>query len=183
MMPTMALSDVPTAVPADDAVTALHREQYRALVRLAGLLLHDRGASEEVVQDAFVQLHLRWRRLEDRDKAAAWLRSAVLNGARSRLRHLEVRRRHAPDGSRGEGHESAEDVALARSSHDRMVAALRTLPPRQREAVVLRYYLDLSEAEMAAAMGVSTGSVKTHLHRGLAALQTRIDGREVEGTP
>ena len=183
MMPTMALPELPTASRADDLVAALHRDQYRALVRLAGLLLHDPGASEEVVQDAFVQLHLRWRRLRDPDKAAAWLRSAVLNGARSRLRHLEVRRRHAPHARGDEGHESAEDAALARGTHDRLVAALRTLPVRQREAVVLRYYLDLSEAEMAAAMGVSAGSVKTHLHRGLAALHTRIEGREAEGTP
>ena len=181
MMPTMARPDVPTSAHADDLVTALNREQYGALVRLAGLLLHDRGASEEVVQDAFVQLHLRWRRLRDPEKAAAWLRSAVLNGARSRLRHLEVRRRHAQGGPLVEGDESAEDAALTRGSHHRMVAALRTLPPRQREAVVLRYYLDLSEAEMAAAMGVSAGSVKTHLHRGLAALHTRIEGREAEG--
>ena len=177
MMPTMAHPDLPPLAADDGVIGELHREHYRALVRLAGLLLHDQGASEEVVQDAFVQLHLRWRRLHDPDKAPAWLRSAVLNGARSRLRHLEVRRRHAPDGAEGVGYESAEDAALARSSSDRMVAALRTLPARQREAVVLRFYLDLSEAEMAAAMGVSAGSVKTHLHRGLAALETRIEGR------
>ncbi len=181
MMPTMALPDVPTPAHADELVAALHREQYGALVRLAGLLLHDRGASEEVVQDAFVQLHLRWRRLRDPEKAAAWLRSAVLNGARSRLRHLEVGRRHASRTSPVGGHESAEDVALARGSHQGVVAALQALPPRQREAVVLRYYLDLSEAEMATAMGVSAGSVKTHLHRGLAALHTRIESREAEG--
>ncbi len=181
MMPTMAHHDLPAVAGDDGVIGDLHREHYRALVRLAGLLLHDQGASEEVVQDAFVQLHLRWRRLQDPDKAAAWLRSTVLNGARSRLRHLEVRRRHAPQGSPDVGHESAEDAVLARSSHERMVAALRTLPARQREAVVLRFYLDLSEAEMAAAMGVSAGSVKTHLHRGLAALQSRIEGQHPEG--
>lgn len=177
MMPTMADPDLPAVAGSDGVIGDLHREHYRDLVRLAGLLLHDQGASEEVVQDAFVQLHLRWRRLRDVDKAPAWLRSAVLNGARSRLRHLEVRRRHAGDSAAGAGHESAEDAALARGSSDRIVAALRTLPARQREAVVLRFYLDLSEAEMAAAMGVSAGSVKTHLHRGLSALQTRIEGR------
>ena len=177
MMPTMAHPDLPSVAGGDGVLGDLHREHYRALVRLAGLLLHDQGASEEVVQDAFVQLHLRWRRLRDPEKAPAWLRSTVLNGARSRLRHLEVRRRHEPDAGAGAGYESAEDAALARDSSDRLLAALRTLPARQREAVVLRFYLDLSEAEMAAAMGVSAGSVKTHLHRGLAALQTRIEGR------
>ena len=180
-MPTMALPDVPVAVRVDDVVAALHREHYRPLVRLAGLLLHDRGASEEVVQDAFVQLHLKARRLRDPEKAAAWLRSTVLNGARSRLRHLEVRRRHQPAPGRATS-ASAEDAALAGDAQQRVLAALRTLPPRQREAVVLRFYLDLSEAEMAAAMGVSTGSVKTHLHRGLAALQSRIDDQDTEGT-
>lgn len=180
-MPTMALPDVPVAVGPDDVVASLHRAHYRALVRLAGLLLHDRGASEEVVQDAFVQLHLKARRLRDPDKAAAWLRSAVLNGARSRLRHIEVRRRHQRTAS-GATSRSAEDAVLAGDAQERLVAALRTLPARQREAVVLRFYLELSEAEMAAAMGVSAGSVKTHLHRGLAALQTRIDDQDTEGT-
>lgn len=174
-MPAMALDDLPTAPDAAATIASLHREHYRDLVRLAGLLLHDRGASEEVVQDAFVQLHLRWRRLRDPEKAAAWLRSVVLNGVRSRLRHLEVRRRHQAEPHRS--HESAEDTALADDRRDRVVAALRTLPVRQREAVVLRYYLDLSEAQMAEAMGVSAGSVKTHLHRGLAALQAQLGER------
>lgn len=171
-MPTMALDDLPPAAVGDDMLTLLHREHYRELVRLAGLLLHDRGASEEVVQDAFVQLHLRWRRLRDPDKATAWLRSAVLNGARSRLRHLDVRRRHRPPAARSQ--ESAEDTVVSRSTREQLALALRTLPARQREAVVLRYYLELSEAQMAEAMGVSTGSVKTHLHRGLATLNAQL---------
>lgn len=172
MMPTMALEDLPSAVGTDDLIAGLHQAHYRDLVRLAGLLLHDRGASEEVVQDAFVALHLRWRRLRDTDKAAAWLRSAVLNGARSRLRHLGVVQRNqpAPRGSAA----SAEDSAMADDTRDALVTTLRTLPVRQREAVVLRYYLDLSEAQMAAAMGISAGSVKTHLHRGLAALHVQL---------
>lgn len=171
-MPTMAIEDLPAAVSADDLVASLHQEHYRDLVRLAGLLLHDRGSSEEVVQDAFVQLHLRWRRVRDPERAVAWLRSAVLNGARSRLRHLEVRRRHQPLPSGDQ--ESAEDIALAVGTREHLLLALRSLPARQREAVVLRYYLDLSEAQMARAMGISAGSVKTHLHRGLAALQTQL---------
>ena len=173
-MPSMALPDVPTAVGADELVAMLHRQHYRDLVRLAGLLLRDVGASEEVVQDAFVQLHLRWRELRDPARGAAWLRSAVLNGARSRLRHLEVRSRHrrpAPANA-----ESAEDVALSGDARAGVLRAIDTLPTRQREAVVLRYYLDLSEADMAAAMGISAGSVKTHLHRALAALHVQIEG-------
>jgi RNA polymerase sigma-70 factor (sigma-E family) len=174
MMPSMALPDVPTAVGTDELVASLHRRHYRDLVRLAGLLLHDVGASEEVVQDAFVQLHLRWRQLRDPERGAAWLRSAVLNGARSRLRHLEVRNRHGRPASGSA--ESAEDAALSGSARAGMLRAIDTLPTRQREAVVLRYYLDLSEADMAAAMGISAGSVKTHLHRALAALHAHLEG-------
>lgn len=174
MMPTMALDDLPRSAPIPELVAALHREHYRDLVRLAGLLLHDRGASEEVVQEAFIRLQTGWRRLRDPDRAAAWLRSAVLNGARSRLRHHDVQRRHQPPPPRSAP--SAEETALAGDDHDRMVAALAQLPTRQREAVVLRYYLDLSEAQMADAMGVSAGSVKTHLHRGLATLHTLLEG-------
>ncbi len=158
---------VPTASTAE-AVAELHRTHYRSLVRLAALLLDDVGASEEVVQDAFVQVHLGWNRLTDPTLAPAYLRSAVLNGARSRLRHRQVRGRHLQ--ATPEPAPSAETGALATDAHDHVVAALRLLPIRQREAVVLRYYLDLSEAQMASAMGISTGSVKTHLHRGLAAL-------------
>jgi RNA polymerase sigma-70 factor (sigma-E family) len=175
MMPTMALEDRTAATAADVRLASLHREHYRDLVRLAGLLLHDRGASEEVVQDAFVRLHVSWRSVRDPDRAAAWLRSSVLNGARSRLRHAGVRRRHQPVGRRSQ--ESAEDTAMAGEARDRVVVALQALPVRQREAVVLRYYLDLSEAQMAEAMGISTGSVKTHLHRGLAALHTQLGER------
>jgi RNA polymerase sigma-70 factor (sigma-E family) len=172
MMHTVAAEDVTLIADRDEWLADLHREHYRDLVRLAGLLLGDRGAAEEVVQDAFVALHLRWRRLRDHDKVLPWLRSAVLNGARSRLRRREVRRRHqVPSEAR---HPSAEDGAMAGAGRDRMLAALGTLPPRQREAVVLRYYLDLSESQMTDVMGVSAGSVKTHLHRGIAALQTHL---------
>jgi RNA polymerase sigma-70 factor (sigma-E family) len=142
-------------------------------VRLASLLLGDRGASEEVVQEAFVSLQLRWRTLRDPALAPAWLRSAVLNGARGRLRHLQVRRRHltsVPADAPG-----ADVGALAGDDRRRVVAALRRLPARQREALVLKFYLDLSEAETAAAMGVSAGSVKTHVHRGLAALEGLLE--------
>jgi RNA polymerase sigma-70 factor (sigma-E family) len=160
----------PSAVVVEDPLAALHREHYRSLVRLASLLVSDRESAEEVVQDAFVRLHLRWRGLRDVDKAPAYLRSAVLNGARSLLRKRKVRDRHAERRTVVLSEPAAEFGALDGADHDRMVAALRQLAPRQREALVLRYYLDLSEADMADAMGVSAGSVKTHLHRGLATM-------------
>ncbi len=160
-------------MPAETLVEALHRAEYRSLVRLARLLLDDVGASEEVVQDAFVALQLRWRTLRDPDKAAAWLRSAVLNGARSQLRRRQVRERLLP--RPGPDAPSADGAALAADEHRRVVEALRQLPRRQREALVLRFYLDLSERETAEAMGVSAGSVKTHVHRGLAALTPLLE--------
>ncbi len=154
----------------DDPLAGLHRDHYPALVRLASLVLGDVGLAEQVVQDAFVKLHLRWGGLRQLDKAPAYLRSAVLNGARSHLRHQKVRDRHEARRTVPPSVITPERAALERAEHERVVFALRLLPDRQREALVLRYYLDLPEAEIAAAMGVSAGSVKTHLHRGLATL-------------
>ena len=160
-------------VVAEGLVAELHRVEYRSLVRLARLLLDDVATSEEVVQDAFVALQLRWRTVREPEKAAAWLRSAVLNGARSQLRKRRVRDRllprPAPDAAAADGY------AVAADEHRRVVAALQQLPRRQREALVLRFYLELSERETAEAMGVSAGSVKTHVHRGLAALAPLLE--------
>lgn len=162
-----------------DPLEALHREHYVALVRLATLVLGDVGLAEQVVQDAFVKLHLRWGGLRRVDKAPAYLRSAVLNGARSLLRHHKVRERHLERRTVTPTEASPESALLDHDSHDQVVAALRRLPARQREALVLRYYLDLPEAEIAVTMGVSAGSVKTHLHRGVAALgRTLGEGSE-----
>jgi RNA polymerase sigma-70 factor (sigma-E family) len=143
----------------------LYRDEYRSLVRLASLMIDDVGTCEEIVQDAFANVLARWSTVRDEAKAAAFIRSAVLNGARSHLRHRVVAMRHPqaapPDAS------SAEDATV---DHDDLIRRLRSLPRRQMEALVLRFYLDLPESEMAAAMGVTVGSVKTHVHRGLAAL-------------
>jgi RNA polymerase sigma-70 factor (sigma-E family) len=159
-----------------DQLAALHREHYRSLVRLAGIVLGDVGLAEQVVQDAFVKLQLRGGGLRDLDNAPAYLRAAVLNGARSQLRRHKVRDRFA--GRRTVEREvvTPEAAALGGDDHDRMIAALRRLSARQREALTLRYYLDLPEAEIAAAMGVSQGSVKSHLHRGLANLAALLPG-------
>jgi RNA polymerase sigma-70 factor (sigma-E family) len=169
-MATMALGLSRTDRTAEDPLAALHRDHYRSLVRLAAVLLGDVGRSEEVVQDAFVRLQTRLGGLRRVDAAPAYLRSAVLNGARSQLRRQHVRDRHAARPAAPTAAPSAEATALLDGEHDRVMHALRQLPERQREALALRYYLDLSEAEMAAAMGIAAGSVKTHLHRGLASL-------------
>jgi len=172
----MALVGTPTqshVSPDVGDLRSLYESQRVSLVRLASLLLHEYGDAEEVVQDAFVKAYVRWGRLRDPDKALAYLRSAVLNGARSRLRHLRVVERTTTGASRlGAG---ADAGLLAREEHDLMIAALRSLPVRQRECLALRYYLELSEAEIATTLGISQGSVKTHVHRGLSTLAGRLE--------
>jgi RNA polymerase sigma-70 factor (sigma-E family) len=160
-------------VSADDAVTALYTTHYRSLVRLSALLLSQPALAEEVVQDAFVAMHGRWGRLRDPDKAAAYLRQAVVNRSRSALRRRVVEDRHRVAGDSPAP--SAEYTALGALERDSVLGALRALPLRQREALVLRYYADMSEAEIAAAMGISQGAVKSHASRGMAALRQSLE--------
>jgi RNA polymerase sigma-70 factor (sigma-E family) len=162
-------------VSADDAVTDLYAAYYRSLVRTAALLLGQQSHAEEIVQDAFVAMHGKWGRLRDPDKAAAYLRSMVVNRSRSALRRRVVEDKHRP--LAGPDEPSAEYGALVLLERDRVMTALRTLPGRQREALVLRYYADLSEAEIADAMGISRGAVKSHASRGLAALRNVLEDR------
>jgi RNA polymerase sigma-70 factor (sigma-E family) len=158
---------------ADLAVVELYSQHYRALVRLAALLLRDTPTAEEVVQDSFVAMHGGWQRLRDTEKALAYLRQAVVNRSRSVLRHRTVvdknLQKAPPDMP------SAEHGAMALLERDAVVAALRHLPDRQREAIVLRYYADLSEADIAAAMGISRGAVKSHTSRGMSALRAALE--------
>ena len=157
---------------ADDAVTELYTMHYRHLVRLAAMLVRDTPTAEEVVQDAFVAVHGSWDGLRDAEKALAYLRQAVVNKSRSVLRHRQVVEKNLqtapPDMP------SAEHGAFALLERSAVIAALRRLPARQREAVVLRYYADLSEAEIAATMGISRGAVKSHTARGMSALRTAL---------
>ena len=162
-----------SAWDADDAVTHLYAAHYRSLVRLAALLLRDVPVAEEVVQDAFVAMHGAWRRLADPDKALAYLRQSVVNRSRSALRHRSVEARHAPAAAPDTA--SAEQSALLALEHESVLAALRELPVRQREVLVLRYYLDLSEADIADTVGISRGAVKSHASRGIAALRSQLE--------
>ena len=167
------MADVEPAGPVVHGdLASAYREHYRSLVRLASLLVDDVGRCEEIVQDAFVKV---WRRpptLTADDRLPAYLRSAVLNGARSELRHVGVERRHLRSVARTE--ESTE-VRPRTGDDDRVLRTLRSLPTRQREVLALRYYLDLSEEEIATTLGISAGSVKTHAHRGLATLAERLE--------
>ena len=154
-----------------DGVEAVFRSEYRSLVRLARLLVDDQGTAEEVVQDAFVQLHRSWDRASD---PVAYVRTCVVNGARGRLRRRATARRHPLAGI---VHATGEDPdRLELDERRRAVAmALRSLPVRQRECVALRYYTELTEAQTATTLGISVGSVKTHVHRGLANLAARLE--------
>jgi RNA polymerase sigma-70 factor (sigma-E family) len=159
--------------PVTMATEELFRERYSEMVGLAGLLLNDRGAAEEVVQDAFAKYHLARHRVREPERQVAYLRSIVCNLARGRLRRwgLERRRRPLPEREAL----PTSDAAEARHRRDAVAAALAGLPRRQRECVVLRYWLDLPEREIAATLGIAAGSVKSHLHRGLAALESRLE--------
>jgi RNA polymerase sigma-70 factor (sigma-E family) len=160
---------------ADEAVTRLFAAHYRSLVRLATLLLREPGQAEDVVQDAYVALHRHWRRLREADKGLAYLRQSVVNGSRSALRHRGVVDRYARSVGAPPDVASAEAGALGALEHAAVMAALRALPGRQREVLVLRYYADLSEAEIAEALGISRGAVKSHAARGTAALREVLE--------
>jgi RNA polymerase sigma-70 factor (sigma-E family) len=148
-------------------VTVLYQAHATGLVRLAMLMLGDQGAAEDVVQDAFLGLYRRWNALSDPDRAVVYVRSSVLNGCRDALRR---RSRKIPAALLEPDAASAEAGVLLAEEHREVLVALRRLPSRQREAVVLRHCLGLPEGEVAEAMKVSRGTVKSASHRGLAAL-------------
>lgn len=152
-------------------VEVVFRAEYRSLVRLARLLVDDVGHAEEVVQDAFVALHRNWDRARD---PVAYLRTCVVNGARGRLRRAQTARRHLSSVAADGSVEDADGVVQAESQRA-VAAALATLSERQRACIALRFYSGLTEAETAATLGISAGSVKTHVHRAMAALAPRLE--------
>jgi RNA polymerase sigma-70 factor (sigma-E family) len=168
-----ALGSVPAQWDAERAVTTLYGEHYRTLVRLAALLLRDVATAEEVVQESFIAMHASWRRLRDTEKALSYLRQSVVNKSRSVLRHRVVVDRNVP--MPPPLAPSAEQGAIIELERSAVVSALRRLPLRQREALVLRYYGDLSEAQIASAMGISRGAVKSHTARGMSSLRTVLE--------
>ena len=154
-----------------DEVFRLHRAE---LVRVAAFILGDRGAAEDVVQDVFVRVHQRADPLDGDPQY--YLRSAVINGCRTTLRRWRVVRRHAEQ----QGQQSScpplttEEAALLDEDRRRILAALANLPRRRREVLVLRFYLEMSEAEIADTLGISPGTVKSTAARGLAALARQL---------
>ena len=161
---------------AETAVEALYQANAVGLIRMAYLMLGDRPSAEDVVQDAFCGLYRAWERL-DPARALPYVRSSVLNGCRSALRRRVIGRRVTPTMYTPPAI-SAEAAALSREERQEVMQAVRRLPGRQREALVLRFYLDLNEEEIAASMRISRGTVKSTTSRGLAALG-RIDRKSV----
>jgi len=174
-VPIDAQHDISGDRGADDALEQLYDEHYVRLVRLAVLLLGDVGRAEEVVQDSFVAMYRRMRRAGDDAvvrNAPAYLRQTVVNRSRSVLRHLKVVAQHPTEApTAGPG---ADDDLLHGVRRRLVIDALARLPRRQREVLVLRHYLDLSEREIADTLRISPGAVKSHASRGSAALRATL---------
>ena len=157
----------------DEAIADLFNEQARSLVRLARFFVDDRNAAEDLVQEAFLRLHGSFHRIENRERAVAYLRSIVLNLARDHNRRGLLSLRHRlPE---GQGPASVEDRIVMREDQQEVFDALQSLPNRQRDCLALRYYLDLGPPEIAATLDLSVNSVKTHLRRGLETLEARLE--------
>ena len=183
----LAASELPAAQgpagPADRArqagtakeLTELFRAHQLELVRLALVMVGDLATAEDVVQDAFERLHSRWHRLREPASALAYARSSVLNGCRSVHRQAGVRRRHLTRLASLDA--ACADTAVAADDRRVLAAALRGLPRRQREVLVLRYYCDLDVAEIAATLRIGPSAVRSTMSRGLAAL-ARVVGEE-----
>lgn len=163
---------------AEDLLVECYERDYVSLHRLAYLMLGDRDLAEDVVQEVFLRTFSGWRRLREPERAGAYLRAGVLNMCRSRMRRRYVEQRGNAAVSHPEAAENDQtaDAAGATWLATAMLEAVRALPPRQRAAVVLRYYADLSEAEMAVAMHCAPGTVKSQLSKARASLALRLAG-------
>jgi RNA polymerase sigma-70 factor (sigma-E family) len=168
----------PSVAPAK-TLADLYAEHRTRLVRLAVLLVDEPGTAEDVVQEAFTGLHRHWSQLRDERAALGYLRTAVVNGSRSVLRRRRTARDYVPPHQVNA--RSAESLAMLSAEHQAVVDALGTLPPRQREVLVLRYYGGMSEAEIADATGISRGTVKSTASRALDAVQRAMAGRAGRG--
>jgi RNA polymerase sigma-70 factor (sigma-E family) len=164
---------------ADRAVTALYRLHYRFLVGLAVLLVRDIATAEGLVQDSFVAMHSAWRRLGDSDRALSYLHQAVVSRSRLVLRHRTAEGKILP--GLAPGRPAGACVATSELGRSTLVSALWGLAPRQREVLVLLYYADLSEAQIAPVMGISKGAVKSHAVRAMSSLRAELH-RTTPGT-
>jgi RNA polymerase sigma-70 factor (sigma-E family) len=166
---------VSRATDGDEVIATLFRDRAPELVKMARLFVVDRNAAEDLVQEAFIRLSRSLDRIQDEAKVVAYLRSIVLNLCRDHNRRGLVSIRHQPPADDLD-RASVEDHLVGREDQQEVLEALRTLPLRQRDCLTLRYLLDLGIPEIADTLGLSPNSVKTHLQRGLAALEQRLEG-------
>jgi RNA polymerase sigma factor (sigma-70 family) len=166
-----------TTVGDSAMVTELFRVHGTSLVRMARLFVDDRNAAEDLVQEAFIRMSRAAHRVDDPTKAAAYLRSIVLNLCRDHNRRgLVSLRHHLPF---DEAVASSEDEVVIRDDQRAVIDAVRALPLRQRDCVVMRYLCDLGVAEVAATLRISENSVKTHLRRAMVTLRAQLGDEEV----
>jgi RNA polymerase sigma-70 factor (sigma-E family) len=167
----VALKATRAGLPADD-VDELYRAQAVGMIRLALLLTGDRATAEDVVQDAFLGLYRRWPGLADPGSAVSYLRTSVVNGCRSvhRSRRIAWLRRPPHDPPVW----SAEAAAIDGEDRREVLAAVAGLPSRQREILALRFYLDMSDREIAATLKISRGTVSSTVSRALATLASQL---------
>ncbi|MFI1828322.1 SigE family RNA polymerase sigma factor [Streptomyces sp. NPDC020412] len=165
--------EAPAAGTTVDHLTETYRAHYRSLLGLAALLLDDTASCEDVVQEAFIRVHSARKRVREPEKTLAYLRQTVVNLSRSALRRrilgLKLLSKPMPDMA------SAEEGAYDQLERDALIKAMRGLQRRQREVLVLRYFADMTEAQVAQALGISLGSVKAYGSRGIAALRVAME--------
>lgn len=156
-----------------DHLTETYQAHYRSLLGLAALLLDDTASCEDVVQEAFIRVHAARKRVREPEKTLAYLRQTVVNLSRSTLRRrilgLKLLSKPMPDMA------SAEESAYEQLERDQLIRSMRGLQRRQREVLVLRYFADMTEAQVAEALGISIGSVKAYGSRGIAALRVAME--------
>ncbi len=166
-------TDATAAGTTVDHLTETYRQHYRSLLGLAALLLDDTASCEDVVQEAFIRVHSARKRVREPEKTLAYLRQTVVNLSRSALRRrilgLKLLSKPMPDMA------SAEEGAYDQLERDALIKAMRGLQRRQREVLVLRYFADMTEAQVAETLGISLGSVKAYGSRGIAALRIAME--------
>ncbi len=165
------------ATDRDALVAELFRLEGTRLVRLARLFTDDRNAAEDLVQEAFIRLHRAAHRINDPSKAAPYLRSIVINLARDHNRRGLMSLRHQEAIPTGAEPDAPEDVLVMDDERRRLLDEVRALSPRQRDCLLLRFYLELSESEIAETLDISKNSVKTHCRRGMDMLRGRLGVR------
>jgi RNA polymerase sigma factor (sigma-70 family) len=170
-------TDALLATDQQRVVLELFHQEARALVRLARVFVDNRDAAEDIVQEAFIRLARNLHRIEDREKAPAYLRSIVLNLARDINRRGLMSLRHAPPAGREVDLQpgSIDDRIVRNERQQQVLEAVRSLPRRQRDCIALRYFEERSIDEIAATLDVSVNSVKTHLQRALASLERLLE--------